>query len=152
MSRGLMGASGTAALMFVLLCATGGCAHTQRIPKLLSYGEDWYPSAARRLHEEGAVLVQFRLDERGRLAAEPRVQVEPGVSSRLQAGAYRVVRGLPRMIDPLNRINPDPKHLYRVTVIFCLEPGTCATIAPFADTVPIMIRAPPIVVSPTVFD
>jgi hypothetical protein len=34
------------------------------VPKMRLVTDDWYPSASRRISEEGRVLVEFHLDER----------------------------------------------------------------------------------------
>lgn len=91
------------------------------------------------------MLAEFHRDEQGGLTARPLVREESDVSPRLSEAARQVAKAVPRMIDPSNRIKPDPNHLYRVTVIFCLQPGNCAKLMPFPDTVPIVIKSTRIV-------
>jgi TonB family protein len=53
--------------------------------------DDYYPSSARRLGEQGAATVQVCVDERGRLSAEPKIAHSSG-SSRLDEGALRLAK------------------------------------------------------------
>jgi hypothetical protein len=41
--------------------------------------------------------------------------------------------------DPADHTKPNPKLTYRVTVIFCLQPGHCDQIVPFPQTITIRV-------------
>ena len=111
---------------------------TPRLPKTLPVTEDWYPSASTRAGEEGRVLVEFQLDERRRPTAA--MIREPAPFARLNYMAPRVaIDGL--KFDPEDRTKPSPKHIYRVTLIFCLRPGHCDDMVPFLGTVPVTVTA-----------
>ena len=130
--------------VMTFLCAVPACVDTHRLPQLAPYESDYYPPAARRLGEEGRVLVGFHLDLHGRLTADPTV-VESDGNVRLNEGGLRLVKALPSRLHAPYDFKPDPKRLYRVTVIYCLNPESkCDRFFPYPDTVPIVVRAAPI--------
>ncbi len=131
-----------AAVVFLALSA---CVDTHRLPKLPQYGDDYYPGMSRRIGEEGRVLVEFHLNRRGQLTANPTVSDRPwqDANARIKEGAIKLVKTLPSRIDPANHFKPDPKRTYGVTVIFCLDPpGNCEKrFLPFENTTSIVVKA-----------
>lgn len=147
--------------MAAALSAVAADAATPQLPRmLLPVSEDFYPPIAWKLNEEGRVLVEFRLNERRKpvdwktLMSDEFVSSASGdpilrhsdlvTSTRLSEGALKVVAlgdkfgGL--RFDPSDPTEPDPKHVYRVTVIFCLQPdGHCDFLVPFPNTTPIVV-------------
>jgi len=94
------------------------------------------------------VLVEFHLDERREagdvriLQAEPRPDEHNRGAERLSIGAQRAIEGL--RFDQSDRTRPDPKHAYRATVIFCLDPGGhCDAIRSFPHTTPLRVKQKP---------
>lgn len=142
-------ARGTVALVMGLL---GSCAHTPALPEFVPVTEDYYPAASKRLGEEGRVLVEFRLDEHRR-PFDVAVRGSDIHAPRLNEGAVKAIKSL--RFDPADRTRINPKHVYRVTIIYCLNltsarsdnasPATeidpCAALAPFPDTQAIKIIA-----------
>jgi TonB family protein len=108
--------------------------------------DDYYPPASRRLGEEGRVLVEFHLDEQ----RKPRdVTILPAPWTDEYNGGVRLAEGAARAIKDLqfvqsDRTKPNLKRPYRVTVIFCLDPGGhCGDIVPFPRTTLIMVKGKP---------
>ena len=139
--------------VIILLSAVPACVDTHRLPKLPSYSDDYYPPLSRRLGLEGRVLVEFHLDQRGQLTAEPTAiqriwldGIEQDESAQLGDAAVKLVRTLPSRIDPSSHFKPDPKRTYRVTIVFCPDPpGNCDNrFPPFDNTKAIVVRAMPI--------
>jgi hypothetical protein len=58
---------------------------------------------------------------------------------RLNEGALKVIQRM--QFDPADHTKPDPNLTYRVTVIFCLQPGHCGHIVPFPQTTTVMVAA-----------
>ncbi len=113
-----------------------GCTSTHKLPKLLPISLDRYPPASRRQGEEGRVLIEFQLDDHRNVLA-PRITQSDGVV-RLDLAALRLIEKLP--FDPADHRKPRSSVTYRVTVIFCLEPGHCERLPPFADTESILVK------------
>jgi TonB family protein len=103
------------------------------------YSAEWYPPAARRLGEEGRVLVEVHIGKDGKLLQEPTLRQGVLGSSRLTDGAVKVARRM--LFDVSGRTKPDPKRAYLVTIIFCLEPGHCDEFAPFPETDAVVVKA-----------
>jgi hypothetical protein len=107
---------------------------------------DYYPEAARRAGHEARVLVEFNLDDKQR-AVRCRVtqRDSPADSDVLSDAALRFVKGQRFVlldspwVKKHRRANPEA--VYRVTVLLCLVPGHCDTMAPFPDTEPFLITA-----------
>jgi hypothetical protein len=54
----------------------------------------------------------------------------PRTLTRMSEGAMKVMKGAPHF-DPSDPTKTDPKHVYRVTVIFRLRQGHCDSLGPF---------------------
>ena len=131
------------------LCLLTACANTHPLPRVIPVTGKMYPAASRRLGEEGRVLVEFHLDERRRPRGVTILQQDPKKVSwangegRLGDAAIRAMyEGI--YFDPSDHTKPDPKHAYRVTIIFCLEPGHCGTLSPFPGTDSIVVKSQPV--------
>lgn len=92
--------------------------------------------------------MEFYLDERRKPREVTIVQAEPWPDEpnrpdvRLRIGAECAVKEM--QFDPSDRTKPDPRHRYRVTVIFCLDPGGhCGAIVSFPHTTPIVVKDKP---------
>ena len=123
------------------ICLMTGCTTTARLPTITPPTADYYPPASRRLEEEGRVLVEFHLDQRRTPFDQQTIQSEVSPANgraRLESTAIKVVSAL--QFDPSDHTKPDPKHAYRVTIIFCLDPGHCGTLSPFSGTHPIVVK------------
>jgi hypothetical protein len=86
------------------------------------------------------VLVEFKLDEHRKPFESMVRQSDPWWESapvRLNEGALKVVQGM--QFDPADHTKPNPKLTYRVTVIFCLQPGNCDRLVPFPQTTTIIV-------------
>jgi TonB family protein len=118
------------------LCFLPGCASTYKLPKMQPVPQDRYPPASRRLGEEGRVLVEFHLDEHRQPITLTISEAEG--SARLNVAAMRVIKAL--QFDPSDRSTSHPKYTYRVTVIFCLQPGNCDQISAYPDTEAVFVK------------
>jgi hypothetical protein len=59
-------------------------------------------------------------------------------SVRREEGAWKLVaRGI--QFDSADHTKPNPQQTYRVTVIYCLQPGHRDDIAPFPQTITIKV-------------
>jgi TonB family protein len=128
--------------LIIMLSILAACVDTPRSPKLSNpkdFSNDWYPPASRRLGEEGRVLVEFHLGPRWRPQDVTILQSDP--AGRLSEGARKVVVGALR-VDTSERIKPMRK--YRLTVIFCLQPGNCDNFAAFPGTESVIVKGTPI--------
>ena len=105
------------------------------------YSPDYYPPAARRLGEEGRVLVEVYIGNDGKLLQEPILR-QAAVSTRLNNGAVKLARLM--RFDVSGRTKPDPKRPYLVTIIFCMEPGHCDQFAPFPKTEAVVVKTMPL--------
>jgi hypothetical protein len=130
-----------------------GCAATSHLPKFAAgFLNDVYPPTSRRIQEQGRVLVEFRLDGR-RMPSEVKVGpteylqgsdlVRGDQPGRLGAAATKLISKIDATsFDRWDRTTIDPKKLYRVSVIFCLENSNdCHRIAALPDSVPLFVNA-----------
>lgn len=129
----------------IMLSILAACVDTPRSPKLFNpkdISNDWYPPASRRLGEEGRVLVEFHLGQRWSPQDVTILQSDPTTNGgRLSEGARKVVVGALR-VDTSERIKPTRK--YRLTVIFCLQPGNCDSFVAFPGTESVIVKGTPI--------
>jgi TonB family protein len=123
------------ALTLLVCCLAAACIGTQKLPRILAFGADYYPPASARLGEEGRVLLEFQVNETFRPGG---VAIrEPDPSPRLNEGARRLINTL--VFDRSDPIKPKPGITYHATIIFCLQPGHCDRIVPFPNTVIIVV-------------
>jgi hypothetical protein len=131
----------------LMCCVMAGCAGANKLPKIWQVPEDYYPPASKRLGEEGRVLVEFHLDEHRRpfqltIRQTDLISQSNNGASRLNEGALRVIESLGLHFS--DRTKPNPKLGYRVTVIFCLQPGNCDRISPFRHTQTMVVNGKPV--------
>jgi hypothetical protein len=146
-------------LLVAALSVVAADAGTSQLPSILPVSEDFYPPSVWRRNEEGRVLVEFRLNERRKpvdwkalmsdefvssASGEPILRhsdlvAETPISEISEAAVKVVARGGIRF-DPSDPTEPAPQYVYRITVIFCLQPGHCDFFVPFPNTTPIIIR------------
>src|ERR1700730_8394634 len=80
------------ALTLLVCCLAAACIGTQKLPRILAFGADYYPPASARLGEEGRVLIEFQVNETFRPGG---VAIrEPDPSPRLNEGAKRLINTL----------------------------------------------------------
>jgi TonB family protein len=123
--------------LLLAICVLSSCLSSYKLPRLQPIREDRYPPASRRLGEEGRVLIEFNLDKLRRAFA-PRIS-QSEASPRLDEAARMVIKNL--QFDPSDHRQPPPTYTYRVTVIFCLQPGHCDELMPFPGTEPVFVKA-----------
>jgi hypothetical protein len=138
----------------VLTGAAVALADSPALPRIGPLPEEFYPPASWRLSEEGRVLVELRLHEHRRpedgdlqaLVSDEWVFEGSGDATlhqfdapqtRLAVGAMKALKFL---FDPSDWSDPDPKAVYRVTIIFCLDPGHCDSLVPFPNTRSIVVK------------
>jgi TPR repeat protein len=116
---------------------------------------DFYPDIARRQGEEGRVLVEFHLNEVSLAVGAHVRQSDLGPKFHLQWNASVLADAALRLIGSQRFIVssatkpkqksaevPDQNAVYRMTVIFCLEPGSsCDTAIPFPETEAMVVAA-----------
>jgi len=97
---------------------------------------DWYPAKAKRSGSQGRVLVEFKIDAKGRptdasvLESDAEVLLQTHSLKMLQATLFDVA-------DP--RFNPADETPFRVTYRYCLKP--CAPLDPYERSNLITISA-----------
>lgn len=153
-------------LLIAALSVVAADADTPQPPRILPVSEDFYPLRAWQRNEEGRVLVEFKLNERrkpmdwkalmsdefvSRASGDPVFRhSDLAAPTSISEGALKVVaagRVGGMRFDPSDPTETDPKQMYRVTVIFCLQPGHCDFFVPFPYTTSIIVQkrrwAPP---------
>jgi hypothetical protein len=126
--------------MILALLLMAACAESYPL-RVRSLTEEYYPPASKRLREEGRVLLELHFGANRRLWQEPIIRQSAGVS-RLDDWAPRAANAL--YFEPWGGVKPNPKHAYLVTIIFCLDPpGHCERMAPYPNSVPVIVRGKP---------
>ena len=127
--------------MILVLILMAACAQSYPL-RVRPLTEEYYPFVSRRLREEGRVLLELHLGANWRSWQEPIIRQPAGVS-RLDDWAPRLAKAL--HFEPWGGAKPNPKHAYLVTMIFCLDPpGDCKRMAPYPNSVPVIVRASPL--------
>jgi TonB family protein len=97
---------------------------------------DWYPAAAVRLHQEGRVLMEFRISAKGTVVS-PRI-LASDAASVLQQRAMKLMQATTfEAADP--GLDSDNQAPYRATIRFCFRP--CAPLEAYPGSELIQISA-----------
>jgi TonB family protein len=103
---------------------TAGQVHTMPRLKRIHSVEDYYPEVARRYGQHGRVVVEFKINGRGR-AVDP-VIVETGPTPQFDDSARRLVKSLEYDVQPGWEQSASADHRYRLSVkyrLFQCVPG-----------------------------